>query len=320
MRCQTHCGRKATPKETLLSLMPRAAGGGFMDGYLTVYTRGPKGVDFAEKRLWSLFVMIKMSAHQFVTITTMLTRIEGICKRGNAEKLTDSVASSFINQLEKIIEECNAISGLEVSIICAEEMHRWLNANRETKEFGRQVAGLRDTIRRELETKFVFTLTAAQADHYINFRKDWELIYERFPEALIDIEEARKCFALGRYAAAVFHTLQIIEHGLLELGQLIGVSDPKSGWTAVSKELTKIVEKKRDLRSDFEKENFSLIEQLQATVEALKNAWRNKISHAQGRLTPVNSEFTPDIAEEIIFATRAFMRRLVELLPSKPLE
>jgi hypothetical protein len=75
------------------------------------------------------------------------------------------------------------------------------------------------------------------------------------------------------------------------------------------------VDKKYNERNDFEKQNFPFLEQVQGTVEALKNAWRNKISHAQGKLILLTTDFTPEIAEEIILATRAFMRRLGEGLP-----
>jgi len=53
-------------------------------------------------------------------------------------------------------------------------------------------------------------------------------------------------------------------------------------------------------------------------VEALKSAWRNKIDHAQGRLILMAVDFTPDIAEEIIIASRSFMRRLATEMPKKP--
>ena len=71
-------------------------------------------------------------------------------------------------------------------------------------------------------------------------------------------------------------------------------------------------------RTEFERKNYTFLEQMQGTVEGLKNAWRNKISHAQGRLILMNKDFSPDIAEEILFASRAFMRRLTDGLP--PLE
>jgi hypothetical protein len=57
------------------------------------------------------------------------------------------------------------------------------------------------------------------------------------------------------------------------------------------------------------------LEQVHGTVVVLKDAWRNKIGHAHGRLILMRSDFTPDIAEEIMIAARGFMRRLATELP-----
>ena len=94
--------------------------------------------------------------------------------------------------------------------------------------------------------------------------------------------------ALEIYPAAVFHSIQIVEAGLIELGKFISVEDPKSGWTAVANKLKKIVSSKHEDRTKFERQNFEFIEQVKGTVEALKNAWRNKISHAEGKLLLMN--------------------------------
>jgi hypothetical protein len=174
---------------------------------------------------------------------------------------------------------------------------------------------IRDRIIDELSTKIFFQLPHSRKGLFENPKESWEEIIDRFPEATIDIEESAKCFALSRYAASVFHSIQTIEHGLIDLGKFLSVQDPISGWTAVSNELKRIVSKKYPDRTDFERQHFSFIEQLQGTVEALKNAWRNKISHAQGRLVLMTADFSPDIAEEIRSATRGFMRRLATDLP-----
>lgn len=146
--------------------------------------------------------------------------------------------------------------------------------------------------------------------------KGWEEIVGRFHKALTDIEESRKCFALSRYTAAVFHSLQVVEAGLIELGNFINVNDPNSGWSAIAQRLTKLLTTKYQDLTEFEKANRPFLEQMQGTVEALKNAWRNKISHAQGKLSVMTGEeFHPDVAEEILSATRAFMRRLADGLP-----
>ena len=167
----------------------------------------------------------------------------------------------------------------------------------------------------EMREKALWTLTTREAELYSKPRKGWEEIIERFPDAVVDVEEASKCFALSRYAAAVFHSVQAVEIGLIELGKLIGVTDPLSGWTATTNSLQKIIKKGHDARTPFERQHFSFLEQIHGTIEGLKNAWRNKISHAHGKLTLLTPDFSPDVAEEILFATRAFMRRLATDAP-----
>ncbi len=85
-----------------------------------------------------------------------------------------------------------------------------------------------------------------------------------------DIEEAGKCFALGRYAASVFHSLQVVEIGVIELGKAVGTTDYQTGWNATTKALEGIIKKKYQDRSEFEKLHFGFFEQIYATIEGLK--------------------------------------------------
>ena len=136
----------------------------------------------------------------------------------------------------------------------------------------------------------------------------------RFPASLSDIEEASTCFAVSRYAAAIFHSVQVVEIGLIELGTFIRVADPKSGFSAVEKRLTAILATKHQDLTDFERDNFEFLEQTQGTVAALKNAWRNKISHAQGKLALLSKDFSSKSRRK--FCLRHATRRLVEGLPA----
>jgi len=53
----------------------------------------------------------------------------------------------------------------------------------------------------------------------------------------------------------------------------------------------------------------------------MQNAWRHKISHAANRLVLETGEFQPYVAEDILVATRAFMRTLAtELNKIEPRE
>jgi hypothetical protein len=176
---------------------------------------------------------------------------------------------------------------------------------------------LRGRLIDEMASKCFWALTTREYEYYEQPRKGWDEIIARFPDSLTDVEEASKCFALSRYAAAVFHSVQVVEVGLIDLGEFIGVNDPLSGWTAVSRALDKIIAKKHQDRTAFERDNFKFLEQVQGTVAGLKNAWRNRISHVQGKLVLMTKDFSPEVAEEILYATRAFMRRLTDGLPPK---
>jgi hypothetical protein len=176
---------------------------------------------------------------------------------------------------------------------------------------------LRGRLIDEMESKCFWALTTKEREYYEQPRNGWDEIIARFSDSVSDVEEASKCFALSRYAATVFHSVQIVEVGLIEIGKFIGVNDPHSGWSAVSTALDRIVAKKHQDRTAFERDNFKFLEQVQGTVAGLKNAWRNKISHAQGKLALMTKDFSPEVAEEILYATRAFMRRLADGLPPK---
>jgi hypothetical protein len=215
-----------------------------------------------------------------------------------------------------VFENACAEIGLGASIATIQEMRNALRVAKSAKEITALGLELLGRLRDETAQRMFWSLSLGEADYYNNPRKGWENIIERFGDSVSDIEEARKCFALSRYPAAIFHSLQVVEIGLLELGKFISVTDPHSGWTAVAAKLKTIVSKPYKQRSDWERQNFSFLEQVQGTVEALKDAWRNKIVHTQARLALMSKDFSAEIAEEILFATRAFMRRLADGLPT----
>ena len=123
---------------------------------------------------------------------------------------------------------------------------------------------------------------------------------------------------MERYAAAVFHNLQVVEIGLIELGRVLVVTDPQTGWNATTKKLNTVLNTKYPSRTPFQQQHQKFLEQIAATIEMLKSAWRNKVSHAQDKLVLLRTDFTPAIAEEILIASRSFMRRLATEAPATP--
>ncbi len=171
------------------------------------------------------------------------------------------------------------------------------------------VGSLISNVLREMQLQFFVGVQPDRVEMYTDSRKGWEAVLLKFPSAIDDIEEMNKCFALCRYAAAVFHSLLVVEHGLVELGKLIGVTDPKEGWDASCKKLKSIVDAGRAQNTTGI--NFEFLDQINVCIQSMKLAWRNKVNHATGKPV-VLSGFPPHVAEDIIAASRTFMRRLVE--------
>jgi hypothetical protein len=168
-----------------------------------------------------------------------------------------------------------------------------------------------------LATHSFLAISPGRKEYFDEPRKGWEEALDRFNDAVMDVEEMRKCFALSRYAGCVFHSVQVIEFGLIDIGKwLPNLNDPKAGWPSVTNELERIVNLPFPKRSAFEQTNFVFIEQVNALMKSLKHAWRNKISHAGGKLHVLSPDFAPEIAEEIMMATRGLMRRLAVDLPT----
>jgi len=189
---------------------------------------------------------------------------------------------------------------------------------RETCNYPRCLAAIQSRLEDELSLSFFFKLPADKKRYFDEPRYGWEEIIHRFPDAVVDIEEMSRCFALSRYAAAVFHSVQVVETALYELGSFLGVKDHESGWGSVKRELERIVVKQKfGERDELHQKHFLFIEQMHAVTEALNSAWRNKVSHARGRLTLMTSDFGLDVAEEIMISSRSFMRRLATELPQR---
>ena len=170
------------------------------------------------------------------------------------------------------------------------------------------IEALRDNIQRELSCHFYVGISPERKEAFTSSRIGWEEVCRDFPDAIEDIEEMQKCFALCRYSAAVFHSLLVVEHGLVRLGKKIGVTDPKEGWDASTRKLAAIVVAGREKNETGL--SFEYLEQLNASVHVMKFAWRNKVNHATGKPLVMGGGFAPYVAEEIITATRNFMRQL----------
>jgi hypothetical protein len=173
---------------------------------------------------------------------------------------------------------------------------------------------LRRRFEDDFKTTYFLQLTAKQAEHFQEPMKDWDFMHRHFSKVRFNVEECMKCFALERYGAAVFHILQVAEYGVIKVADLLGVSGDKPGWGSL-KRLSAILEKPYPQRSVLEQQHSKLLEDVVPLSVVMKDSWRHKLDHVDNQIIWVEKDFSAQAAEEIISATRAFMRKLAGDLP-----
>jgi hypothetical protein len=121
-----------------------------------------------------------------------------------------------------------------------------------------------------------------------------------------ELDEAAKCLALARPTAAVFHLMRIMEIGIRALARCLNIPDPlkpaERNWGYILGE----IKKGADLRwptAAVRVGDGALFEQLHASLDAVRNPWRNATMH-------VEKKYTDDEAEHIFVAVKGFMKKL----------
>jgi hypothetical protein len=126
---------------------------------------------------------------------------------------------------------------------------------------------------------------------------------DKLPSVIEDLDESGKCFALGRYTAAVFHLMRIMEVGVQEFGTKLGVVFANEKvWQVILDQANKQI-RGMDIKNPVVKQYSSIA----AHLYNVKLAWRNEVMHPK-------ATYTADEAENVIQAVRGFMTDLVGVL------
>jgi hypothetical protein len=122
-----------------------------------------------------------------------------------------------------------------------------------------------------------------------------------------ELDEAAKCLALGRATACVFHLMRLLESAVRAVARCLNIPDPiqpaDRNWGAVLKKVRDGIDAKWPtvaLRSTGDGEIF---DSLYASLDAVKNPWRNATMH------PAN-KYTNEEAEHVFVAVKGFMMKL----------
>lgn len=229
-------------------------------------------------------------------------KIDFICAELDRADLAISLVSA--RQLHKIIHN-------EVTVRTTEQLPpgEWtifppLAAGR-YQNFSKELASV---IKTELSSKMVMILSSNKVGYFDGSKDTFPLaVLDNFPSAKYDMDEACKCFALGRYTASVFHQMRVMEAGLNALGTDLSLSIAPNWGRAIQDIENEI--KSRSVRTHGQqwKTDEPFYSEAATHFRMVKNAWRNHTMHGK-------NQYDEERAGDILRSVSSFMRHLAQRL------
>jgi hypothetical protein len=268
------------------------------------------------RRLITALEILRAHAEAYSDASYSLAMTAQSCSLRSDAMCDESLVAVIADKLEGLSRHCEY---LPVTSVKVGRVLAWLRAPKVAREIisgkmvGHHLSAIQEVLVDELSTKLFFHVPHERKQQFEEPLKGWEVIVDKFPESIRDVEEMNKCFALSRYTASIFHALQVAEWGAIYVGQFIGVDDHKLGWGATTKGLGDIIAGGWGKAEQRFKNKFKFLEQINRELNTMVFAWRHKVDHAANRLAIMpNADFTPDVAEHIIQSVKVFMSRLTE--------
>jgi hypothetical protein len=262
-------------------------------------------LDSATGRLVTLLDMLKFNASHYLRITTIAGLLSREIAGEEDSALIDSETMRFF-ETEISAARANAESiGLTSVMDQADRIITQLSTGATFGKVRPLFNDLELRIYDGLRRETLFHLSSREAAFYDQKHAFGEDVSTAFPSAVIDIEEAGSCLALGRSTACVLHLMRAMEIVVHAVAQSIGVNYEFRGWDPVIKKMRSELEKSYpQMTPAFEnkKEFYSnVLDRLLATKDAI----RNPTMH--GRI-----HYDAERAEDVYRATRGFIQAVAK--------
>lgn len=128
-----------------------------------------------------------------------------------------------------------------------------------------------------------------------------------FPSTIFEFSEASKCISLGRDTAAVFHAMRVLEIGIKALSKRLKIPDAakasERNWGIMLRKINDELDKKWPANIRLPETEGAALERAYATLDAVRNPWRNSTMH-------VETIYAPHESTHILACVRYFMRTL----------
>lgn len=262
--------------------------------------------------------MLEFNAKAFYQAGIALRTIRmvslGVSKEHGAEAMERQANESFLASIRPSVDDlkssCETMAVLSTTD-AVERLSEAVNSKsrsyRNIDELVRDVEmGLADDLKRVN----MIVLDPKHAAFFSNAMTTFGVdVNSKFQSALFEIDEASKCFALGRWTATVFHLMRLLEINIRAISRCLGVPDPtkpsQRNWGHILKTIDTAIKNKRGQWSIADDEEF--FDGVYILLDRVRNNWRNSTMH-------VENKYIEEEAREILDSVRAFMKKVASRL------
>jgi hypothetical protein len=258
--------------------------------------------------------MLEFNAGAFYRVVSIMRRAHGLFeaeKEGSqfhaSKPVTDMSRSSLRARLDEIIISLEILNARMTKITC-ERIKRL--TEQEAFSYGdliKEMEELDSRLRDELGLHKLFVLEDTKSKYFMPAQPLFgDDVAGKFISAAFELDEAAKCLAFNRPTASVFHLMRLMEMGVLSVARCLGCSDPLPGdrsWGKVLKGVRERIDAKWPTAATRASGDGQIFDELYASLDAVKNPWRNSTMH------PAN-KYTDEEAEHVFYAVRGFMMKL----------
>lgn len=139
---------------------------------------------------------------------------------------------------------------------------------------------LRETIEDGLKFQKVYRYPDDKGAVFENWKQDWDLVLQAFPECKNDIVASVDLWALQHNTATVFHLMRVLEVGLGAFAQNVGVVYSTQNWYNLINEVEKAIRQEGNQQKSPEKEKrMQFLSEAAKEFSYFKDGWRNYVSH-----------------------------------------
>lgn len=265
-------------------------------------------------RLISWLTMNKFSAAGFYRLGQTLQSLQKTLKTAQ----TNSPGSVLTKPDETMLFD-HCIKALELALqvglpITHQFMLSAAGAAKEGASFvevEKHIWAVSQSIEKEMDVQLFLYVPSSRAAY---FDKDVVVLVgtaccERFPSVVKEIDEAMKCYAVGRYTACAFHLVRATEAGTKALGDAIGAKTRNNNWGDVFKEHDKQAAMLPSMRPAHWATHEQFLSDIGANLRAVKTL-RNSVAH-------LDETYTEGRAATLLVMVPEFLKKLAERMDEK---